>query len=80
MSDDFLRLLALALLIVVIVTFFTGDHANIPPCACTTDSYNCDHFPTHAAAQACFDYCYPDHGDIHRLDRDKDRLACESLP
>jgi hypothetical protein len=36
---------------------------------------------THAAAQACFDYCMDVTGrDIHRLDGDNDGIACESLP
>jgi len=36
---------------------------------------------THAEAQACYEYCIAQgRGDVHRLDRDKDGLACESLP
>jgi uncharacterized protein YraI len=50
-------------------------------CSCSGDLYNCDDFGTHAAAQACFDYCRSlGHGDVHRLDRDNDGVACESLP
>jgi len=49
-------------------------------CLCYADLYNCSDFSTQAGAQACFDYCYPTKGDIHRLDRDDDLVACESLP
>lgn len=48
-------------------------------CDCSSDTYNCDDFSTHAQAQVCFDHCL-EHGDIHRLDRDDDGVACESLP
>jgi len=55
---------------------------NIQPanavCSCTGDIYNCDDFPSHRAAQACFDYCLNQgRGDIHRLDRENDGRACE---
>lgn len=51
------------------------------PCLCDSDRYNCSDFATHAAAQACFDYCVSlGKGDIHRLDRDGNGVACESLP
>jgi len=51
-------------------------------CDCSYDRYNCSDFSTHAAAQACFDYCRSiGRGDIHKLDgSDGDGLACESLP
>jgi len=48
------------------------------PCSCTED-LDCPDFDTHAEAQACFDYCGGVENDVHRLDRDKDGLACESL-
>lgn len=47
-------------------------------CSCSGNIYNCKDFKTHAEAQACFDYCGP--RDVHKLDRDKDGVACESLP
>lgn len=51
------------------------------PCLCDSDRYNCSDFSTHAAAQACFDYCVSlGRGDIHKLDRDNNGVACESLP
>lgn len=48
-------------------------------CDCSYNRYNCADFGGHAAAQACFNYCKSlGKGDIHRLDADKDGLACES--
>lgn len=44
------------------------------------DSKNCSDFPTHAAAQAWFNYYYPWYGDVAHLDSDHDGIACESLP
>ena len=50
-------------------------------CSCAGNIYNCSDFSTHAQAQACYEYCKAlGYGDIHRLDRDKDGLACEALP
>jgi hypothetical protein len=50
-------------------------------CECGYDAYNCSSFGTHNTAQACFNYCRSlGVGDIHRLDRDNDGSACESLP
>lgn len=50
-------------------------------CDCSGNIYNCSDFSTHAKAQACYEYCKSlGRGDIHRLDRDDDGVACESLP
>jgi len=50
-------------------------------CDCSSNRYNCGDFRTHAAAQACFQFCIDQgRGDIHRLDADNDGIACESLP
>ena len=50
-------------------------------CACTGDLYNCSNFGSHAAAQACYNYCTSQGaGDIHKIDQDNDGNACESLP
>jgi len=52
-----------------------------PVCDCSGNIYNCSDFPTHAAAQMCYEYCLSlGVGDIHGLDRDDDGIACESLP
>jgi len=47
---------------------------------CDSNFYNCDDFSTHAQAQEVFEYCGGVSNDIHRLDRDKDEIACEGLP
>jgi hypothetical protein len=48
---------------------------------CGDAVYNCDDFRTQQEAQEVFDYCKFDGGnDPHRLDGDKDGIACESLP
>ena len=48
---------------------------------CSYNAYNCSDFETHAEAQEVYDYCMQKVGyDVHRLDRDKDGVACESLP
>jgi len=44
------------------------------------NAYNCEDFSTHAEAQAVFNACGGVSNDIHQLDRDKDGLACETLP
>ena len=50
-------------------------------CECWGNLYNCSDFDTQVEAQACHDYCVDAEGfDVHRLDRDRDGLACESLP
>lgn len=51
------------------------------PCECYANLYNCTDFDTQAEAQACFDWCWSlGCGDVHRLDRDGDGIACEALP
>ncbi len=48
---------------------------------CGDASYNCDDFRTQPEAQEVYDYCkFGDGNDPHRLDGDKDGVACESLP
>lgn len=49
-------------------------------CDCGGNIYNCSDFSTHAEAQSCYESCGGVGNDIHRLDRDKDGLACEALP
>lgn len=48
--------------------------------SCSADSYNCSDFSTQISAQSVFDACGGVSRDIHRLDADKDGVACESLP
>jgi endonuclease YncB( thermonuclease family) len=50
-------------------------------CDCSGNVYNCSDFSTQREAQRCYEHCLKQTGyDVHRLDRDKDRVACESLP
>lgn len=44
------------------------------------DSKNCDDFDTWAEAQAWYETYFPHYGDVARLDRDGNGIACESLP
>ena len=47
---------------------------------CSYNAYNCKDFVSHAQAQAVYECCYQKVGlDVHRLDRDKDGIACEAL-
>ena len=63
----------------------THTSSPTPPCGC--DPHNphrpdcdCGNFSTHREAQACFIAAGGPDSDPHRLDGDKDGLACESLP
>ena len=47
---------------------------------CSYNAYNCANFTTHNEAQNVFEGCGGTSNDIHRLDQDKDGLACETLP
>jgi len=47
---------------------------------CSYDAYNCSDFSTHNKAQSVYEHCGGVSNDVHRLDRDKDGLACETLP
>lgn len=50
-------------------------------CDCSGDVYNCGDFANHTQAQTCHNYCVSvGRGDVHKLDRDNDDVACESLP
>lgn len=47
---------------------------------CAYNAYNCSNFSTHTEAQSVYEACGGAGNDIHRLDQDKDGLACETLP
>jgi len=47
---------------------------------CDYNAYNCGDFSSHAEAQAVFEKCGGVENDVHQLDRDKDGVACETLP
>jgi len=49
-------------------------------CSCSGNIYNCDDFSTHREAQACYEKCGGVSNDVHKLDRDADGSACETLP
>ena len=54
---------------------------SVAVCSCSGNTLDCGNFSTHWQAQQCYDYCKSlGRGDIHKLDRDKDGGACESLP
>ncbi len=44
------------------------------------DEYNCSDFATQEEAQAKMEECLAFGKDVHRLDGDKDGIACEHLP
>ena len=79
-------IIVLTLTIIFVSLSVTNNKANLVlaasgNCQCSGNLYNCDDFSTHEDAQACYDKCKRETGaDIHRLDRDKDGVACESLP
>ena len=57
----------------------TNPPAGGSTCSCSGNTYNCSDFSSHSSAQACFTYCVQQGaGDIHKLDRDNDGLACEN--
>jgi len=47
---------------------------------CSSNTYNCTDFSTHAEAQTVFEACGGASNDVHELDREGDGLACEGLP
>lgn len=47
---------------------------------CSSNTYNCSNFKTHAEAQALYESCGGVGNDIHQLDGDDDGSACETLP
>jgi hypothetical protein len=49
-----------------------------PPVAVSAQDYDCSDFASQAEAQRFFEQAGP--GDPHRLDRDNDGIACETLP
>ena len=47
-------------------------------CDCRANLYDCPDFGPRPPAQACYERCCElGAGDVHRLDRDGDGLACE---
>ena len=46
---------------------------------CSYNAYNCSDFATYREAQRVYEACGGVGNDVHRLDRDKDGLTCETL-
>ena len=58
----------------------TDDGNLIMGSMCGDAVYNCDDFRSQEEAQEVFEYCkFGDGNDPHRLDGDKDGVACEAL-
>lgn len=60
----------------------SAESAPLPSssCSCSSNTYNCGDFSSHAQAQELYLCCMAQVGyDVHRLDRDDDGDACESL-
>jgi hypothetical protein len=47
---------------------------------CSRNAYDCRDFRTRPEAQAAYWACGGLGNDVHRLDQDRDGLACERLP
>ena len=47
---------------------------------CSSNKYSCGDFRTYKEAQAVYEVCGGLQNDVHKLDRNKDGKACESLP
>jgi hypothetical protein len=57
------------------------DLQQIEPCDCSADTLSCFSFASRQDAQACYDHCQATVGsDVHGLDTDGDKRACESRP
>ena len=55
-----------------------GGSGGDAPCNCSGPDLDCGDLGSHTSAQACFNYCVSqNYGDVFRLDRDSDGLACE---
>ena len=80
-------LMGIAIVVVAVVgwyVFFSGGNSGsgtspMPPSTTSSDR-DCSDFTTHAQAQAFFESEGGPATDFHGLDRDKDGLACETLP
>jgi len=69
--------------LVVVVPATSASGGGNAVCSCGGPDLDCKaNFSSHAAAQACYNYCVEQgYGDVFKLDgSDGDGLACESLP
>lgn len=81
-----MKKIALLVILLLIVISFSGcdstdDDENLgSEYSCSYNNYNCSDFATHREAQRVYEACGGVSNDVHRLDRDKDGSACETLP
>lgn len=59
---------------------YTSPQQTSSQYSCSSNMYNCTDFNTHAQAQSVYEQCGGIAHDVHMLDRDRDGVACESLP
>lgn len=80
-TNDSLTVPTASTIPIPVVPAITNNTTSDASCYCASNVYNCSDFQTHQKAQDLYGCCLQKIGaDIHRLDRDKDGLACESLP
>ena len=79
-KEQFKKFVIYAIIILVIVwgTVFLFSYFGEEKIICSTNTYDCDDFTTQAEAQKVLEEC--GYSDIHYLDGDNDKLACENLP
>ncbi|MCK5123454.1 MAG: excalibur calcium-binding domain-containing protein [Candidatus Pacebacteria bacterium] len=87
-----MKKIALVIILLLIVVTFSGcgstdnneglnsDFDYSSEYSCSYNTYNCSDFATHKEAQRVYEACGGVNNDVHRLDRDKDGSACETLP
>jgi len=68
------------ILLLVAGLVLTGCSSGGGGYACSSNTYNCSDFKSHAEAQRVYESCGGVSNDTHRLDGNKDGQACESLP
>jgi len=57
----------------------TAVNYNQTQYTCSSNAYDCGSFKTNVEAQEVFDVCGGVNNDVHKLDADKDGIACETL-
>jgi DNA-directed RNA polymerase subunit RPC12/RpoP len=56
-----------------------SDVTQTPVCNCESNIYDCVDFKNQTSAQECYEFCFSNYGDVHKLDMDEDGLVCETL-
>lgn len=87
-----MKKMALTVVLLLVIVTFSGcgstdnnvildpDLGSSSEYTCSYNAYNCSDFATHREAQKVYEACGGVNNDVHRLDRDKDGSACETLP